>query len=464
LNDKKTTDLSKKQSPEYLMRKVVDACTDCDCCRYILDTSCQLFPEIYALWDQEKETGEQINAEALRHLADLCNYCALCPCPNIREDIISAKTGFIDREGLAPHIRTLEDVERVGKLCGAVPSLTNLLLQQKTTSSLIKRFVGINPERKLPVFPKEDFPTWAKRRGLDRKNKPGDKRKVAYFAGCTARYLFPDVPKAVVDVLEHCGVTVYYPEQHCCGMPSMLEGDRDLTLQLADQMITQLAEIVADGYEIICSCSTCGYMLKHALREWAYYSDAYQDLVGGDERHMIIPEETGPNQTRHRKLAKHIYNPILKDQGYFSRIDPLKRIQVAENTYDLGEYLLKLSEFGDLDQLKTGISEKMVYYPPCHLREQEIGMPFLKLLSKIPNISIESFPSTFYCCGIAGIMGFKKDFHDASIQMGRPLMDKISQLDPDIVVTDCLSCRLQFNQLSDYTVRHPVEILWKAIK
>ena len=459
MSDKKTKHPYSKQSPEYLMRKVVDACTDCDCCRYIMETSCQFFPKIYELWDREKETGEQINAQALRQLADLCNYCALCPCPNIREDIITAKTGFIDREGLAPHIRTLEDVERVGKLCGAVPGLANLLLQQQTTSSIIKRFVGINPERKLPVFPNEDFPTWTKRRGLDRKNRPGSKRKIAYFAGCTARYLFPEVPKAVVEIFEHQDIAVYYPEQHCCGMPSMLEGDRHLTLQFADRMINQLDEIVADGYEIVCSCSTCGYMLKQALRERAYYSDAYQELVGGDERHMIIPEETALNQTRQRILAKNIYNEILNDEGYFSRIDPLKRIRVAENTYDLGEYLLNLLECGVLVQPKAGISEKMVYYPPCHLREQEIGTPFLKVLSQIPGISIESFSSTFYCCGIAGIMGFKKDFHDASIQMGSPLMEKIKELDPDILVTDCLSCRLQFNQLSEYPVKHPVEIL-----
>ncbi len=441
------------------MRKVVDACTDCDCCRYIMDTSCQFFPKIYSLWDREKETGEQISAQELRQLGDLCNYCALCPCPNIREGIITAKTGFIDREGLAPHIRTLEDVERVGKLCGAVPGLTNLLLQNKTTGGLIKRIVGINHERKLPLFPKQDFPTWAKRQKLQHKKQADKKRKIAYFAGCTARYLFPEVPKAVVAVFEHHGIGVYYPEQHCCGMPSMLEGDRKLTLQLAQKMINQLAEIVADGYEIVCSCSTCGYMLKNALREWAYYSDAYQELVGGNERYLLIPEETASTQNRHRRLAKNIYNQILKDEGYFSSIDPLKRIQVAENTYDLGEYLLKLSEYGYLDQPKTGITGRMVYYPPCHLREQEIGTPFLKLLSQVPRISIESFSSTFYCCGIAGIMGFKKDFHDASIQMGSPLMEKIRQLDPEILVTDCLSCRLQFNQLSDYYVQHPIEII-----
>ncbi|MDM8540491.1 heterodisulfide reductase-related iron-sulfur binding cluster [Desulfococcaceae bacterium HSG9] len=455
---------------ERLMRKVVDACTDCDCCRYIMDTSCLFFPEIYKLWDREKETGEEITPSELRHLADLCNYCALCPCPDIRDDIINAKTLFIDRDGLAPYIRTLEDVERVGKLCGAIPRLSNFFLQNKRTGRLIKKAVGINPKRKLPVFPKENFPSWAKRMALHEKAPLENKRKVAYFAGCTARYLFPNVPKAAIDVLKRNRVAVYYPEQNCCGMPSMLEGDRKLTLTFAERTVSYLAEVVADGYDVVCSCPTCGYMLKNVLREGAYYSKAYQNLVGGDERHIIIPETVKAEDTSGgsvkekslRTLDKSIYGKILKDDGYFSSIDPLKRIRVAENIYDLGEYLLDMHRNGELDTLLGPVPGKTVYYPPCHLREQGIGMPYPELLALIPEISMDNFQSTFYCCGIAGIMGFKKDFHKASIQMGSRLTAKIKRLAPDFLTTDCLSCRLQFNQMTAYTVHHPIEIISKS--
>ena len=200
---------------ERLMRKVIDACTDCDCCRYLMDTNCLFFPEIYKLGDREKETREPISPKELRHLADLCNYCALCPCPNIREDIITAKTLFIDRDGLAPYIRTLEDVERVSKLCGAVPRLSNFFLQSKLTGNLVKKSLGINPKRRLPIFPAKNFPSWAKQRKLDQKSPVENRRKVAYFAGCTARYLFPDVPKAVVEVFVRNNITVYYGSMIC---------------------------------------------------------------------------------------------------------------------------------------------------------------------------------------------------------------------------------------------------------
>ena len=95
-----------KSCPEKKARKVVDDCADCDVCRFLMDSDCLFFPELYRLWDKEIETGEKITSDELRRLVDLCNFCALCPCPPVRADIIEAKTLFIDRDGLkfgGPH-------------------------------------------------------------------------------------------------------------------------------------------------------------------------------------------------------------------------------------------------------------------------------------------------------------------------------------------------------------------------
>ena len=46
--------------------------------------------------------------------------------------------------------------------------------------------------------------------------------------------------------------------------------------------------------------------------------------------------------------------------------------------------------------------------------------------------------------------------------LGSRLIDKIKEMNPEILVTDCLSCRLQFHQLLPHKVLHPVEILWEA--
>ncbi len=42
---------------------------------------------------------------------------------------------------------------------------------------------------------------------------------------------------------------------------------------------------------------------------------------------------------------------------------------------------------------------------------------------------------------------------------GERLIKKIEERKPELVATDCLSCRLQFRQTMAYEVRHPVEII-----
>ena len=454
-------------SPEKKIRKVINDCADCDVCRYLMDVDCQFFPELYRLWDKEHDDGAPISKMELRNLADLCNFCALCPCPNIRADIIEAKTRFIDRDGLKFGIRTLEDVERMSVLCGLFPALTNRLLKTKPIETALKKAVGIHTERRLPEFPPESFPDWASKKRLGKKPVDSTGRKVAYFAGCTANYLFPEVPRAAVEVLQKIGIELIIPDQKCCGMPSLLEGDRETTLNFASHNIQRLTEAVSEGFDIVCSCPSCGFMLREILKDGAYYSEEYQHSVGGDQDNMIVPiwpkHKTNPDDHKFKMVHPGVYKGLFKDDGYFSSISALDRIAVAENTYDLGEYLNGLKPFEKTLSSGSANHGRMVYYPPCHLRELEIGRPYLELMGKIPGIDLKAVDGSLDCCGMAGIMGFKKDFHDTSIKLGSRLMEKIRSSEPECIVTDCLSCRLQFTQVLPYEVYHPIEVIDESL-
>jgi glycerol-3-phosphate dehydrogenase subunit C len=430
-----------------------------------MDESCLFFPELYRLYDQEVESGRKISSVELRQLVEKCNFCALCPCPNIRADIIRAKTRFIERDGLKFSVRSVEDVERIGRICGAWPALSNRLLRSGLTGGLIKETLGIHRDRKMPEFPEQSFTAWAGKNGLHIKPNSATGRKVAYFAGCTARYIFPEVARATVEVLRHNGIEVYCPEQKCCGMPSFLEGDRNLTMEFAGYNLSILVDVVKEGFDILCSCPTCSFMLRHLLAEGAYYSQKYQESAGPDPKFIKVPARPKPGEPLQRRMDafdKTIFKNILKDEGYFSSLDPMKRVALAEKTFDVGEYLLQLSRSGALNRGFSPVRIQSVYFPPCHQREQEFGQPYLELLAAIPGMRIEAIKGNLYCCGLAGVMGFKRDFHQASIQLGGRLMDKIREMNPEVLVTDCLSCRLQFEQLLSCKVIHPVEILLEA--
>ena len=46
-----------KINPEKTARQVLDACADCDVCRFLMDTSCLFFPELYRLYDRRKRAA-----------------------------------------------------------------------------------------------------------------------------------------------------------------------------------------------------------------------------------------------------------------------------------------------------------------------------------------------------------------------------------------------------------------------
>jgi len=175
-----------------------------------------------------------------------------------------------------------------------------------------------------------------------------------------------------------------------------------------------------------------------------------------------VPARAKPGGAAERKMEafdKTIFKNIMKDEGYFSSLDPMKRVAVAEKTFDVGEYLLRLRHTGKLETKFGPVQGQAVYFPPCHQREQEFGQPYLELLGLIPDLELEAIQGNLFCCGLAGVMGFKRDFHQASIKLGSRLIEKIREMNPERIVTDCLSCRLQFSQLLPYPVLHPIEVL-----
>jgi glycerol-3-phosphate dehydrogenase subunit C len=371
---------------------------------------------------------------------------------------MEAKSRYINREGLSLAVRTLTDVPRLARLCGTFPKLINALQSNKAVGSMLRKVAHIHPERQLLMFPEQSFFQWAAEKGLNARSDGC--RNAAYFAGCSAGYIFPQVGRATVEVLERNGVTVYVPPHECCGMPYLVEGARDAALQRAHANMSQLLESAQAGDDLVCSCPTCGYMMKVLFQERACYSESYQRSVNAGEDELKVPKP-GRGSTKHRVLKKSMYKDILKDDGYFSSLDPIARIDLARQLFDAGEYLARLHGEGCFDTRFSAIPERMVYFAPCHQREQKIGSPYLDLLRLIPGITIERLEG-MYCCGMGGNFGFKVDFHEKSLEVGRPLIDKIRELDPQSIITDCISCRLQFNHVLPYPVFHPMEILARA--
>ncbi len=472
--------------PELLARTVMTTCVNCEQCRELMeDAPCQYFPRLFHLADRAKSGGRPVSGQDLAELVDLCNACGQCPCRPVQSDIRKAKNAFVERDGLPLATRFIENVQLVGRLCGTFPSLVDAVMKNPLLGRLARRVVGVHPDRKMPSFPRDRLARWVARRGLDRPTQ-AEGRKVAYFVGCTARYLFPEVAKATIEVLEKNGVTVYVPDQKCCGMPTYLEGDKPFTLDLVAANLPILQQCVEDGYDIVTACPTCSFMFKSVLARDAQFSPAYRDRIRalavecggdtGDIAEVLTAEVSGPSgrtsSVASEFLAPWVINYNLGlhaeadrgDVGYFAGRDAFQRIKVAAHVFELGEYLGILDREGALRLPPMDSPQKLAYFAPCHLREQNMGRPWLRLLEKAPQADLSPVGQPMDCCGLGGIMGFKTDFHAASLAMGRGLVDRIGEAAPDRIVTECLACRLQFTQMQERPVSHPVELLARAYR
>ncbi|WP_299982453.1 heterodisulfide reductase-related iron-sulfur binding cluster [Desulfobacula sp.] len=448
-------------SPEDLILKVFEKCagkSGCDVCRLHMEEDCLFFPELYRLQDQAEEARLSVCAKDLRHLLDLCTLCGLCPCQDIRMFILQAKAAFIDEKGISLSSRIISDVETVGHWGTTFSTVANQLNRLTSVFPLLKKALNVHPERHLPVFPKESFFLWAKKRGLNSKKGSNSRlaSKVAYFVGCSAGYLFPEVGKAAVRILEQNNIEIFVPPQECCSMPLIMEGDKKTALKKIHTNIESLLRSVQNGYDIVCSCPTCGYFFKKLLLENAYYSEAFQEKSGAGNKVMKVP--FGSGEKRFITVPKGIYQKLLKDDGYFSSLDPLKRIELSNKVKDMGEYLLSIQVKRKLKIDLTCPDIPMVYYASCHQREQEIGQPYYHLLKSFPDSDIIQIKGVMQCCGMGGHLGYKTSFHPHTLKIGEPLFERLLSEKDRTIITDCLSCRIQFQQTMSRKVFHPLEM------
>ncbi|MGQ9669234.1 MAG: heterodisulfide reductase-related iron-sulfur binding cluster [Desulfosoma sp.] len=451
------------------LQRLFDGCTDCDICRFLMDESCLLFPEMYRLYDEAVAQKRSPSLEVLKDLADRCTLCGLCPCPDVRSNVILAKAMRTQRQGLDPGARLLSDLQTFARLGQKVPRVANALSSVPAVRHLLEKIFQLHPQRQLPRLAKEDFFSWAVKEGLQRKGPPPQGGvRIAYFVGCTAAYLFPQVARAVVQVFRAAGAHIEVPPQQCCGMPTVVEGDMARSVERITANMNTLLHAVSEGYHVVCSCPTCGYFMRNLLKENACLATgcletaleagvAKRATAGVPSHEVTIP--SGPP----KRPSAQTYGPSALADDAFLNLSPSKRLQLSQHLWDVGEYLDRLRQQYGWRPRWHPSKGRWVYYAPCHQREQGFGTPYFDLLQEIPGLQLKRVGSSTDCCGMGGSLGYKKAFHEKSLQLGASLMEKITKEDPQAIVTDCLSCRLQFQYALGLPVYHPIEVMGQAL-
>jgi len=257
----------------------------------------------------------------------------------------------------------------------------------------------------LPTFHGETFRKWIRRQPAS--TKGSGEEKVALFYTCTVNYNEPEIGKSAVAVFQKNRIECVIPDQQCCGLPFLDGGLVDRAHKKIESNVAALSRFLQQGYKIVVPSASCSYMLKQ-------------------EYPRFLP-------TAESKL-------------------------VAENTYDLSEYLVSVHERGKLD---LGFSQeigKVRYHQPCHLKAQNIGFKAQQLMQLIPGADV----SRMQCCsGHDGSWSVKKENFEASMKVGKPLF-KFLKTEGACTVTDCPLSAIQVLQGTGKKPIHPIVVMARA--
>ena len=289
----------------------------------------------------------------------------------------------------------------------ALGSLTAPLSNRIASSNIGKKtFRAMGISSYIP-FPKFRFKTMRREKKSIRRGT----RKVAFFYGCFINFYRPDIGRRIVRLLTAMDVDVVLPPQWCCGLPALGNGNLALARYFAEKNAASLANYIDAGYDVVYTCTSCGLCL-------------------------------------------------LNDYPGILELPQARKI--AENTYDLHEYIIKLMNEAYIKPVFGEVRwKKIAYHIPCHLRALTIGYPAAKLMALIPGLEYTIFDDA--CCGLSGSYGFKKSNEDTAIQLGSRAVALIQKTGAENIVADCGSCRMQLGGISGLTTIDPSEIICESL-
>lgn len=394
-----------------------DLCVKCNICTSFCPVSnvTELFPgpKFVGPQAQRFRNPKEISVD---DSLDYCSGCGVCTmvCPHgvkVMEMNAKARYKLYHRKPVPLRNRLLGRSELLGKLNGPIAPISNFFLGNPLVRLVVEKAMGVHRKAPLPAFSFETFRGWFK--GVHQKSsrqKLSDKR-VVYFHGCSTNYYEPYVGKAAVAVLEHNGYEVLVPDQVCCGLPMLSNAEFEAARANAHTNIKSLVQYARSGYKIVGTSTSCTLSLK------------------SDYRHILD-------------------------------IDTDEARLVAQQTYDICEFLLELAEAGELKTDFQPVEVTLPYHSPCQLKAHNIGLPAIDLMEMVPGVKINHVQAE--CCGIAGTYGYKKEKYQIGMDVGRPVFEQVRATNPALAVCDSETCRWQIGHATGAKMIHPVELLAQA--
>lgn len=350
------------------------------------------------------------NPELLDETLKYCSNCKRCEiaCPSDVKiaDIIQLAKWKYDRHRFRPRDFLLSRTDLLGWAATTVPTVVNRLTRNPLAKKWLESVLKVPANRVFPRYQRGTFAHWFNKHAPSQSHFP---EQVVFYRGCYVNYNDHDLGRAVIQVLNALNIGVVITKERCCGVPLMANGYLAQALNNARFNIKSLSGRIRNHItKIISVSSTCTLALTHE----------YRNVLGLD-------------------------NSVL-----MGRVEYLSR------------FLNRIFELRPMLNMKPVILTA-AYHAPCHLERRGGSIDTIELLRRVPGLNLKLLHSQ--CCGLAGTYGFKSEFHSISQEVGGDVFRRLAVIKPDVVVTDCETCKWQIEMNTPFPVVHPVTILAQAL-
>ena len=424
--DWKNPDFYNEASLFKELERVFDLCHGCRRCISL----CQSFPTLFDLVD-ESDTMEVdgVKKEDYWKVVDHCFLCDLCfmtKCPYIPPHewnidfphlMLRAKAVKYDKGDIKTRDRILTSTDAVGNLAGipVVAGIVNAANKAKPTRKLLEAVLEVHADARVPEYHSNTLrKRLSTRVGAVGQGEPAGptKGKVALFATCYGNRNEPVIGEDLVAVFEHNNIPVTMAKkEQCCGMPKLELGDLEAVARAKEANIPVLAKLVDEGWDIVAPVPSCALMFKQELP-------------------LMFPDDPEV-----QKVGAAIFDPF--------------------------EYLVHRHKEGKLNTDFKHPLGKVAYHAACHQRVQNVGRKTLEVLSLIPESEVQIIER---CSGHDGTYAVKKEFHEASMKIVRPVVNQVKKLEADHYGSDCPMAghHIEHGMADGSHTEHPMSLLRKA--
>jgi len=406
--------------------RVFDVCHTCRRCVSL----CESFPTLFDLIDESKTLEvDGVEKDDFDKVVDECYLCDLCyqtKCPYVPPHPWAIDFPHLMLRGKAISYenkkkstlkrmrdKVLTSTDTMGKSLKlplvdiTYRQFSNNKFLRNTTSGL----TGIHPEAPLPKYEKSVLRYVPKETTIVQ-SAGKTTGKVAIFVGCYCRNNKPSLAEDLIKVLEHNKVAVkLIADENCCGMPKLDLGDLKSVELLKEHNVPLLLDEIKEGFDIISLVPSCVLMFKQQL-----------PLLFSDDEDLLT-------------IKDHIYDPF--------------------------EYLSLREAEGELQKDFKSSLGKIAYQVACHQRVQNIGPKTRDILEMIPETKVETIER---CSGHDGTYAVKKETHENSMKIVKPIVKKVSSSEADHLTSDCPLAGEQIEHASEEEIEnaHPISLLRKA--